>query len=358
MSFLPVTLDEAVLWLERNGIADVTVRDLLRLGAYGYLIISTPLLCRGYSPIKASDLSFEEMGSDDAYVDLYGVYVLPPRTLFELDAKGKARTEVVFSHNTKEMFFVHSDVTVDDLRITFKDIERFRNSIKPLILKTDIEKISAANSQDDIKTDDKPVSTPPSNDSNESHVFTFIESHTPSNYSRVTSVYYFGKMSVATTKDEKIHAEFLAKSSSHSQIVTLSEWDSEILETLGHVTAEHVNFYYRSNDDRDETYKRYWHVIERTKFTKADIVYHSDDIKTDDEPILKQYEKYKTSFDNWRYSINFNIKAVKLKVTFEQVKLFDSETWNIEFSTFRREFWQRYSKENDINLKGGRPKNA
>jgi hypothetical protein len=101
---------------------------------------------------------------------------------------------------------------------------------------------------------------------------------------------------MATTKDEKIHAEFLEKSARNSWAVKLSESDSEILETLGRVTVERVNFYYQDGDNTQGTHKRYWHVIERTTFTTADII--KDDIESNNQTDIEKSSTAKNQDDN------------------------------------------------------------
>jgi hypothetical protein len=124
-------------------------------------------------------------------------------------------------------------------------------------------------------------------------IFTLITQH---NYAPVIRVYYYGKISMATTKDEKIHAEFLEKSARNSWAVKLSESDSEILETLGRVTVERVNFYYQDGDNTQGTHKRYWHVIERTTFTTADII--KDDIESNNQTDIEKSSTAKNQDDN------------------------------------------------------------
>lgn len=138
--FLPLSLDDAAAWLERNEVTGVTGRDLLKLGAYGYLQIGLPLSCKAYSPSKYLNNAVSRMDAgncsldvkkahDEAHVELLGVYVLPPRTLFELEAKGKARTGQVYGLNG-ETFSVCVDVALDELRITSQALEDFVKKIE------------------------------------------------------------------------------------------------------------------------------------------------------------------------------------------------------------------------------------
>jgi len=67
------------------------------------------------------------------------------------------------------------------------------------------------------------------------------------------------------------------------------------------------------------------------------------------------YSQRKISFNTWLESSKVNIKVLATKDVFDQVKKTDKNLWNISLASFKRDFWQRYSKENDIKKKPGRP---
>lgn len=133
MAFYPITIYEAVEWLDKENIKDVTVKELLRLGYGGHLQVCLPLSERAYSPTKRVELensNFDagiDMSSEKehelAHEELYGVYVLPSRTLFELEAFGKAKTGLVLSLDGKHFFSVEKDIVLEDLRITSQALE-------------------------------------------------------------------------------------------------------------------------------------------------------------------------------------------------------------------------------------------
>jgi len=72
------------------------------------------------------------------------------------------------------------------------------------------------------------------------------------------------------------------------------------------------------------------------------------------------YTKRKASLDAWLAKSGFNIHAptIKKETILEQIKIGckpeDSYLWKYKFSSFTRDFWPIYSKENGINKQRGR----
>lgn len=74
---------------------------------------------------------------------------------------------------------------------------------------------------------------------------------------------------------------------------------------------------------------------------------------TDD---TKAYERYKKSLDDLVTESGIDLKTLKVESIFEQAKLANKGLWNIALATFKRDVWQRYSKENDLKKQPGRPR--
>ncbi len=169
MAFWPKTLDESAEWLTGKGIKEATGRELLRLGAAGYIYIGLLLSCRGFSPTenfknedklfdkkRVSDAPINERewrnAHDRAYIDLAGFYIVPPKVLFELELNGEAKTEIVFKPEPEglgDYFYVYKDVTFDELRMSIYHLEKLKTSI----IKSDIHIVgdAGAGSQDDTE---------------------------------------------------------------------------------------------------------------------------------------------------------------------------------------------------------------
>ena len=82
------------------------------------------------------------------------------------------------------------------------------------------------------------------------------------------------------------------------------------------------------------------------------------DTKTNERELTDDsntYNQRKIIFDKWRDESNPDFDALTKEGIFEQVKQNDSSLWNISFETFKRDFWQRFSKENGLVKKPGRP---
>jgi hypothetical protein len=66
------------------------------------------------------------------------------------------------------------------------------------------------------------------------------------------------------------------------------------------------------------------------------------------------YNKQKEWFDKWRVKKEKSIVVWPVKEIFNQAKLTNSSLWNISFESFKRDFWQKYSRENGLKKKPGR----
>jgi hypothetical protein len=67
------------------------------------------------------------------------------------------------------------------------------------------------------------------------------------------------------------------------------------------------------------------------------------------------YSQRKISFNTWHERSKVNIKVLTTEKVFDQVKKTDKDLWNITLASFKRDFWQQYSTENNIKKKPGRP---
>ena len=83
----------------------------------------------------------------------------------------------------------------------------------------------------------------------------------------------------------------------------------------------------------------------------------TDSVNKDSLEIAEEdaYARRKVSFDKWLEQSKVEIKSLKVEDTYIQVKQFNKQEWNIIFESFKRDFWQKYSKENGLNKKPGRP---
>lgn len=67
------------------------------------------------------------------------------------------------------------------------------------------------------------------------------------------------------------------------------------------------------------------------------------------------YNQRRNSFESWRVSTGIDIQAPTLNNIFQQVKLTNKSLWQIDFASFKRDFWQMYCRETGIKKKPGRP---
>lgn len=70
----------------------------------------------------------------------------------------------------------------------------------------------------------------------------------------------------------------------------------------------------------------------------------------------KAYELYKNSLDALVNS-GIDLKPLKIETIFNQVKLTDKKLWSIAYTTFQRDVWPVYSRENNLGKQRGRPRN-
>ena len=67
------------------------------------------------------------------------------------------------------------------------------------------------------------------------------------------------------------------------------------------------------------------------------------------------YARRKASCDSWLKERNVEIKSLSVEDIYNQLKLFDKKVWNFRLASFRKDFWQKYSKENHLQKTPGRP---
>jgi hypothetical protein len=80
------------------------------------------------------------------------------------------------------------------------------------------------------------------------------------------------------------------------------------------------------------------------------------DVGTYTQKDANTYELYKNSLDALVKS-GIDLKSLKVKDIFNQVRLTDKTLWSITFATFKRNVWPTYSKENNLGKQPGRPRN-
>lgn len=118
------TLPEAGKWLAQRlgGVAligeEVTEVQILRAGIAGHLLICVPLDTHCYSP------------SLKANADAFGLFVVPPRHLFALEAQPTVRLRMVSSLDGKQVFFPFEEVRRDMLRVHDGHLSDFADRIK------------------------------------------------------------------------------------------------------------------------------------------------------------------------------------------------------------------------------------
>ena len=84
-------------------------------------------------------------------------------------------------------------------------------------------------------------------------------------------------------------------------------------------------------------------------------------VKMSSTDIIYSYMERKIDFDKWLMKSHPDISnTLVMKVTvseaFNEVKAAAPTLWSIGISTFKRDFWQRYSEETGIKGRSGRPK--
>ena len=79
-----------------------------------------------------------------------------------------------------------------------------------------------------------------------------------------------------------------------------------------------------------------------------------------EEPVNKPktptYSQREQDFDNWREAAQIDLDALTVKDIHEQVKLWskNKKLWSIQITTFRRDFWQEYSRKRELVKESGR----
>ncbi|MDP3839371.1 MAG: hypothetical protein Q8Q54_10655 [Methylococcales bacterium] len=76
---------------------------------------------------------------------------------------------------------------------------------------------------------------------------------------------------------------------------------------------------------------------------------------TGNDSAVSKYDDYKTSLDKLK-GRGIDLKVLSVKTIYIQVKQTDKTLWGITLATFRRDVWSRYSTENDLKKKPGRPR--
>ncbi|MCQ8183730.1 hypothetical protein NP603_21685, partial [Methylomonas sp. SURF-1] len=82
---------------------------------------------------------------------------------------------------------------------------------------------------------------------------------------------------------------------------------------------------------------------------KAEVVWDGNKIKSN------TYQERKASFEKWQTETRVNVVSLKVDTIFQQLKQSDARTWNIAIGTFKRDFWQSFSREKGYQKKSGRP---
>ena len=68
------------------------------------------------------------------------------------------------------------------------------------------------------------------------------------------------------------------------------------------------------------------------------------------------YDRRKASFDKWVQESSINVKALITEDIYKQLKVYDKNEWNISLSAFRRDFWPKYSIDNNLQKSPGAPR--
>ncbi|MDD5269462.1 MAG: hypothetical protein PHO08_20510 [Methylococcales bacterium] len=69
-----------------------------------------------------------------------------------------------------------------------------------------------------------------------------------------------------------------------------------------------------------------------------------------------KYEQYKNSVDELVKTSGIDLNNLTVEDIFKQVKQTDKNLWNIQSTTFKRNIWPKYSKENNLQKQPGRPR--
>lgn len=95
----------------------VTAEELLRLGAGLEIKICAGFSGSYYSPTQEKN------------TEMSGLYVIPPKILFEIETKKISSCGCAFSLDGKEIFFPYVDLDINSLRITADELDKFKSRI-------------------------------------------------------------------------------------------------------------------------------------------------------------------------------------------------------------------------------------
>lgn len=136
-----VTLQEAAQIVNHQTGVDITAPQLIRFAANSGLPLCVLLNERCYSPTKttrrenkAAELDpdyWSKPHADDVVLDdAYGLYVLPPRHVFDYQSKDAVYIDYVTSLDGLDTFKPGTDVSRDALQITLMHLSKFIEHIK------------------------------------------------------------------------------------------------------------------------------------------------------------------------------------------------------------------------------------
>lgn len=67
------------------------------------------------------------------------------------------------------------------------------------------------------------------------------------------------------------------------------------------------------------------------------------------------YDRRLESFNKWLSDTGLSIEVLTIEMIFNQVRLTNKSLWGSNLGTFKREFWQKYSKDYGVKKEPGRP---
>ena len=112
------SLDEAVEVLKKEG-ANVSSNEILRDAIACRLSLTVPLSCLSYSPTYKENR------------DICGLFIVPPRHLFEIDAHGSTTLKGVCSLDGKEFYFPHVPADRQMLRVSGDQLAGYLQRSEP-----------------------------------------------------------------------------------------------------------------------------------------------------------------------------------------------------------------------------------
>ena len=136
-----VTLQEAAQIVNHQTGVDITAPQLIRFAANSGLPLCVLLNEKCYSPTKttrretkAAELDpdyWSKSHADDVVLDdAYGLYVLPPRHVFDYQSRDTIRIDYVTSLDGLDTYKTDTDVSRDALQVTLSDLEKLIEHIK------------------------------------------------------------------------------------------------------------------------------------------------------------------------------------------------------------------------------------